>query len=163
MRPKPNRHAHVVLVPEPRTVDLPRSERGLARASAGSIGEVRHPLEVLDVIGLGGAGRPCLRPGLPPLPPADLRHVLAVLGDVVLVLDELVADPLLEVRGAGPEAGNSVDDHLHQVEGARSPPGDRRPAPPRGTPAEGRAPPRGRAGPPRPTTSRPAVACAVLR
>src|SRR5262249_10476210 len=53
---------------------------------------------------------------LPPLPAGDLRHVVAVAGDVPPVLDELVADGLLGVGGACPQLGHAVDDVLHEVE-----------------------------------------------
>ena len=51
-----------------------------------------------------------------PAPVADLRHVLAVLLDVLLVLDQLVADRLLEVRGPRAELRQAVDHVLRQVE-----------------------------------------------
>lgn len=51
-----------------------------------------------------------------PRPVADLRHVLAVAGDVLPVVDELFAHRLPSVRGDGPQLLNPVDDRLHQVE-----------------------------------------------
>ena len=54
-----------------------------------------------DVVGLGRADASrCRRP--PPGPARDLRHVLAVAADVLLVLDQLVADRLLGVGGPRP-------------------------------------------------------------
>ena len=53
-----------------------------------------------DVVGrrVGAVALDRARPT--PSPVADLRHVVAVLGDVLLVLDQLVADRLLGVGGA---------------------------------------------------------------
>src|SRR5690606_3151788 len=45
-----------------------------------------------------------------PLPSLDLRHVVAVLADVLAMLDELVAQMLLQMRGTVREARHEVDD-----------------------------------------------------
>src|SRR5260370_11794499 len=53
---------------------------------------------------------------LAPPPVRDFRNVVAVLADIVLVLDQLVAQRLLEVSGPSAELRQSVD-HVHdQVE-----------------------------------------------
>src|SRR5690348_6908378 len=53
---------------------------------------------------------------LAPPPAGDFRHVVAVLADIVLVLDQLVAQRLLEVGGPSAELRQAVD-HVHdQVE-----------------------------------------------
>src|SRR5262247_4909729 len=58
------------------------------------------------VVGLGGAHALHLRL-LPPSPARDLGHVVTVLGDVLLVLHEPVAQRLLRIGGAGAELGHS--------------------------------------------------------
>jgi hypothetical protein len=58
---------------------------------------------VLDVIAFGRSARALGRTCLHPIPIADLGHVVAVLVDVLLVLDQLLMDRLLEIRGAGTE------------------------------------------------------------
>src|SRR5207245_2306709 len=65
-----------------------------------------------------------------PLPIPNLRQVLAALSDVLLVLDEFVADGLLGVGGLGTELRHAIDDvsdemkaveviHHHHVEWSR--------------------------------------------
>src|SRR5678815_2781436 len=51
-----------------------------------------------------------------PFPVPNLRHVLAVLADIALVIDQLVAKELTEVRGAGAESRDAIDDVLDQME-----------------------------------------------
>ena len=51
-----------------------------------------------------------------PLPVPDFRHVLAVLVDVLLVLDELVLHHLLQVGPLGAQLRQAIDHVLHQVE-----------------------------------------------
>src|SRR2546430_6444626 len=51
-----------------------------------------------------------------PTPVADLRHVLAVFVDVSFVIEEFVADELLDVSRAGGEAGDAIDDVADEVE-----------------------------------------------
>src|SRR5436190_22244161 len=46
--------------------------------------------------------------GCAPLPIANLRHVLAVFADVLLVIDELVPNQLLGVSGARAERGHPI-------------------------------------------------------
>src|SRR5262249_28434715 len=53
---------------------------------------------------------------LPPPPAGDLGHIVAVPGDELLVVDELVADRLLGVSGARPELRHAVDDVAYEVE-----------------------------------------------
>ena len=77
------------------------------------------PPGLSDVIGLGGAARRARPALLAPLPSADLRTILAVLDDVLPVLDEGVVDRLFEVRRPGPQGGHAVDDVPHQVEASR--------------------------------------------
>jgi hypothetical protein len=48
-----------------------------------------------------------------PLPVTDFRHVLAVLIDVMLVLDELVLDHLLQVRALGAQIPQAIHHVLH--------------------------------------------------
>ena len=49
-----------------------------------------------------------------PLPVQNLGHVLAVLVDVLRVLDPLVADRLLSVSGSGAKLRHAVDDVAHE-------------------------------------------------
>lgn len=51
-----------------------------------------------------------------PFPVAYLGHVLAVFLDVVLLVQQSVAEVLLGVRRAGIQAGHAVDDVAGQVE-----------------------------------------------
>src|SRR5260370_36257217 len=51
-----------------------------------------------------------------PAPVPNFRHVLAVLVDVVPVLDQLVAKALLGVRGPAPESRHAFDDVHRQME-----------------------------------------------
>src|SRR5215813_7280786 len=64
---------------------------------------------VSDVIGLRRAAALNCRSVLAPRPAADLRHVLTVLSDVLLVLDEFVADRLLGIGGSGAQLRHTVD------------------------------------------------------
>src|SRR4051794_12126435 len=64
---------------------------------------LRRGASALHVVALRGRAALAGRRLRPPLPAADLRHVVAVLADVLLVLDQLLVDRLLEVRGAGAE------------------------------------------------------------
>src|SRR5262245_27934642 len=50
-----------------------------------------------------------------PSPAADLGHVLTVLRNVLLVLDEPVADCLLGIGGLRTEFGDAVDDVLDEM------------------------------------------------
>src|SRR5262245_10289362 len=102
------------------------SARGAARGGVALRAAVCRLMLVLPgrgasgVVGFGGralaavvaAGRGLLAPA----PAGDLRHVLAVLLDVLLVLDELVADGLLGPGGAAAEPRHAIDHVLHQVE-----------------------------------------------
>ena len=54
--------------------------------------------------------------GRAPHPVAYLGQVLAVLVDVVFVLDQLIPHLLLQVRAPGAQVGQAVDHVLHQVE-----------------------------------------------
>src|SRR5262245_25990897 len=77
-----------------------------------------RPLHVVSFGRSGWAARGCRRSRwLRPLPPpaGQLRQVLAVLLDVLLVLDQPVADALPEVRGTRPELWQSIDDIERQV------------------------------------------------
>src|SRR5438045_1763340 len=68
-----------------------------------------------DVVGLGRAdGRSCSL--LPPSPAGNLGHVIAVPGNVLLVVDELVADCLLGISGPRSELRHAVDHVADQVE-----------------------------------------------
>ena len=51
-----------------------------------------------------------------PLPVADFFHILAVLGDILLVLHQLVVHALDEVRALVAKLGQVDDGVLHQVE-----------------------------------------------
>ena len=53
---------------------------------------------------------------LRPRPVPDFGHVLAVLADVVAVLDEFVAHLLFEIVAGSAELRQAVDDVLHEVE-----------------------------------------------
>src|SRR6186713_978776 len=68
-----------------------------------------------DVVTFRGRSMP-LGLALAPSPVRYFRHVIAVLGDVVLVLEELVRDRLLGVGRARPELGQAVDHVAHEVE-----------------------------------------------
>jgi len=61
----------------------------------------------------------CASPGLarlrPHCQPAILGHVVAELGNVLLVLEEPIADRLFEIRGSGAQLGQAIDDILNQV------------------------------------------------
>src|SRR5262249_25461694 len=69
----------------------------------------------LDIVplGRGASGSGLLAT---PAPPGDLGHVVAVLADVLLVLDRLVADRLLRVRRSRPQLWQPVDHVGDQVE-----------------------------------------------
>ena len=56
-----------------------------------------------------------LRFALAPLPVPDFRHILAVLVDVVLMLNELVAHLLLQVGAFGTHARQAIHHILHQM------------------------------------------------
>src|SRR5688572_11524869 len=62
------------------------------------------PVEVGRRVG----GPPRLIVGAP-APVEDLRHVLTVLADALPVLDQLVADGLLGIRGACPQPRHPID------------------------------------------------------
>src|SRR5215472_15224543 len=68
---------------------------------------------LLHVVALGrGAASGASRRGAVPRRPAparDRRHVVAVLPNVVLVLDQLLLDRLLEIGGAGAQLRQLVD------------------------------------------------------
>src|SRR5437867_10047268 len=50
-----------------------------------------------------------------PLPVADFGHVIPMLGNVLVVFDQLVADRLLDIGRRIPELRHPVDDVIHQV------------------------------------------------
>src|SRR5262245_23712933 len=81
----------------------PRRQQGSPCWRRGPVMSFLH----LHVVALGrGAARGASRPGAVPRRPAparDLRHVVAVLPNVVLVLEQLLLDRLLEIAGAGPQ------------------------------------------------------------
>ena len=58
---------------------------------------------LLDVIAFSRTARAEHRTFLHPFPVANLRHVVAMLVDVLLVLNQLLVDRLLEVGGTGAE------------------------------------------------------------
>src|SRR5437763_9918449 len=68
-----------------------------------------------DVVGLG---RPDVRSRslLPPSPTGNLGHVIAIPGNVLLVVDELVANRLLRIGGPCSELLHAVDHVADQVE-----------------------------------------------
>src|ERR1039458_2376660 len=51
-----------------------------------------------------------------PLPVPNLRQILAVLIDVLLVLDELVPDHLLQIGAPGAQVRHAIHHVLHQME-----------------------------------------------
>ena len=57
-----------------------------------------------------------LRSVLIPFPVPDLRHVLAVFVDVLIVLDELVMHHLLQVCPLGAQLRQAIHHVLHQME-----------------------------------------------
>src|SRR4029450_12247635 len=59
---------------------------------------------------------PCESRFLSPPPTGDLGHIVAVSGDELLMLDELVADRLLGVSGPRSELRHAVDHVAYQVE-----------------------------------------------
>src|SRR6185369_3878769 len=69
-----------------------------------------------DVVGFGRSATRGPRLLFRPPPPGDLRHVVTVLLDVLPMLDQLVADRLLEVRGPRTELRHAVDHVLHEME-----------------------------------------------
>src|SRR5262245_20792395 len=75
---------------------------------------------LLHVVALGrGAPSGASRRGAVPRRPArthEIRHVVAVLLNVLLVLDQLLLDRLLEIGGAGAQLRQPVDHGLHQME-----------------------------------------------
>src|SRR5215467_4363008 len=75
----------------------------------------RSPPPGSDVVGLCGT-HPSGSRFLPPPPAGDLGHIVAVPGDELLVVDELVADRLLGVSGARPKLRHAVDDVAYEVE-----------------------------------------------
>src|SRR5262249_44859892 len=66
------------------------------------------------IVCLGGmhSGRSSI---LPPPPMRDLGHIIAVAGDVVLMVDELVAHDLLGIRSPRAQLRQSVNNVVHQV------------------------------------------------
>ena len=64
----------------------------------------------------GTWAQPPGRESMLPFPVANLRHVLSVSADILLVLDELVLDLLLEVRALGAQPRQAVNHVLHQME-----------------------------------------------
>src|SRR5271165_1120668 len=106
--------------------------RNHLRISGGSPKYVkfRHRTLLLSIKPIGGAraaserisvrlifkprrNRPSLRRVPSPVP--DLRQILAMLVDVVLVLDELVAHCLFQIVALAAETGQIVHDVLHQM------------------------------------------------
>src|SRR5215468_801593 len=65
---------------------------------------------------LGGRAARCGGGLAPPLPAPNLRHVVAVLADVQLVLDELIPDRLLRVRRPRAELRQAIDHVGHRVD-----------------------------------------------
>lgn len=53
---------------------------------------------------------------LTPLPVPDLRQVLTVFVDVLLMLDELILDHLLQIGPIGAQLRQAINHVLHQVE-----------------------------------------------
>ena len=53
---------------------------------------------------------------IPPLPVPDFRQVLAVLVDVMLMLDELVLHLLLQIGSLGTQMRQAINHVLYQVE-----------------------------------------------
>ena len=82
-----------------------------ARCELGNEQFVGVPIDRLASKVRGGISRDLadVAPAVPPLPIDDLRHVLAVLVDVLGVLDQFVAHRLLGVGGSGAELGHPVD------------------------------------------------------
>src|SRR5262249_16111521 len=74
----------------------------------------RSPPPRSDVVGLCGT-HPRGSRFLPPPPAGDLGHIVAVPGDELLVVDELVADRLLGVSGARTKLRHAVDDVAYSV------------------------------------------------
>src|SRR5215467_11070607 len=60
-----------------------------------------------------GGSRPS---SVSPRPTRDLGHIVPVTGDVLLVLDELVANCLLGISGARTELGDTIDHIADEVE-----------------------------------------------
>ena len=103
--------SHLIVSPGPGRVSTRSTRAPTDREHA----HVRLPPAESDVIGLCRTN-PRGSPLLPPPPASDLRHIVPVSADVVLVVDELVTDRLLRVGGARPELRYSVDDVADQVE-----------------------------------------------
>src|SRR5262249_15649485 len=82
----------------------------LAYPPAATPGGRDAPVLDSDVVRSGVRAACTLDRRAAPAPVDDLRHVVAVLGDVVLVLDQLVPDRLLRVRRPRPELRQPVDD-----------------------------------------------------
>src|SRR5262245_50301490 len=68
-----------------------------------------------DIVGLCRA-KTCSRRFLTPLPAGNLGHVVTISADVLLVVDELVADGLLRVCRACAELGHAIDHVADQME-----------------------------------------------
>ena len=68
----------------------------------------------LNIISFGrsAAGLELIVPGPPPA--TNLRHVVAVPVDVLLVIDELVVNRLLEIRKRAPSCGNRSTTSSHR-------------------------------------------------
>lgn len=69
-----------------------------------------------DVVGFRGAFSSPGGHALPPLPTTYFRHVVAIFGNVLFVLDELVVDGLLGVCRPSFEFRHTVDHIVHQME-----------------------------------------------
>src|ERR1043165_527893 len=70
----------------------------------------------LDIISFRGSPARFGRLFRSPLPAADRRHVVAVLADVLLVLDQLLVEGLLEVGGTSAELRQTLDHVLAEME-----------------------------------------------
>src|SRR4029453_484184 len=75
-----------------------------------------RPAPASEVRGGISAGAPLAPSPGGPAPPPRLAHFPAPPGGVLLVLDQLVANGLLGVRGARAQLGDAIDDVLEQVE-----------------------------------------------
>src|SRR4029450_7085127 len=88
----------------------------LAPANPGASSARGRPAPASEIRGGISAGPLGALAVARPAPLPDLGHVLAVPGDVLLVLDQLVANGLLGVRGARAQLGDAIDDVLEQME-----------------------------------------------